>query len=788
MSRVPPSPFLGRRAAKAAASFVVGKKTITLHSPGLEQGKSFAERLESEYHLREQAKQKSWQNLKWKHERDGYGHRMWTSDRGNYLVIQWAEDYSIDLYVNNTLFPKGKFSSVQEAMDVAEREEAKKSLKTMSAMDSMSGGALVPPAQQASLPQDDPALQYLQLYDAVPRKAMEAAREIAQKACEELQAQYGDYLSEIIRAGLATAKPQEGSSSSVAILVALAELIGADDPKQQPQQQIDPSEIQQVGQEFVDGLMDEWQKMVDDGVAGYPGIVGGEKALNWRMVNQGRFICDAEGIPAYSHFYVFRDGNEYSVTMATRAGEMQLGTYGSLQQAQQRAGDQCEREQAKKSLPVVGGRFGKSLVVPFVKAGFTGSYEDAIGRRVCFRDGKRVACESGSFETKPEGGPRRRGQGSGIIRNLRRLVSPTGKVAAVLGIVGGVAALVRKYENVSTSIGKAARYVVKKTGLEKRELLAQIAKMTMERSQYVQEMQQSGEAIVNANIDYRDAVIEKIGGIKDTDVPYVWHAIQHSTPGLVYHAPTNATELQVAVKHAWKYKDWMDAPRPKGTSETDFEFAKRHLPQLEHLKNVTVKDIDSPVVRQHLYELAQLPEEFLKKANGSSKGTVSYYIGDADITKLDSNEHLNGKRIPAAMSVTGEPLEGHPPQQWPTNAKWNHTSVMFDKDRKIVCIGNADAQHSKSLAIHGAAHAAGIFAKPSITTTQTFFDHYKRLYPRLDPDIAKYGEDDNSGMGKQELFAESVAEYMKKGRKWCADKYDEKYVRYLEKTMGIKRK
>ena len=116
------------------------------------------------------------------------------------------------------------------------------------------------------------------------------------------------------------------------------------------------------------------------------------KALNW--YDNGHWLQSDDGT-----WYFFIDeisNGQYRLEM-NRHFDMQgtgidLGVFGSLDQAKRRAEDQSEREHRKK---FIGGRFrlGKALIIPNVKAGFTGTRRDRSGREMCYHQGVHVPCE-----------------------------------------------------------------------------------------------------------------------------------------------------------------------------------------------------------------------------------------------------------------------------------------------------------------------------------------------------------------------------------------------------------
>lgn len=201
-------------------------------------------------------------------------------------------------------------------------------------------------------------------------------------------------------------------------------------------------------------------------------------------------------------------------------------------------------------------------------------------------------------------------------------------------------------------------------------------------------------------------------------------------------------------------------PRENETAE---EFAHRHYPELK----------DSGVVVQGDANMGHAIREFVSDAATmapvikalSAKGAKTY-VGDAPITKLD---HL--------QTAEGEEVRG-----WPPGSKWEQVGGVYDRDTGATIVGNGNTGSANVIA-HENGHAIGHLL--DIDNSKELIEFHKRHFDKLQP----YLQQDGAGgfAGRQELFAESVATYYRKGREGVEAWLDKDYANWLESILrGIK--
>ncbi len=433
---------------------------------------------------------------------------------------------------------------------------------------------------------------------------------------------------------------------------------------------------------------------------------------------------------------------------------------------------------------------GKSLPHAHFKAGWSGLIRDRLGRNQCYQDGAHVACSpdqvqehmqrmkrpeaggggGGSEEHGPQDGGgggqkfnqfcdqlldeelhrhrdrvrharfrERRRWWRGLWKNIRKGVTIAG-----IGLIIGAGAWAAYKKRQSQMQGEGG-------GEGEGGTQQGSAGDQPERSEFV---------LMVRDIDpnARRGVAADFGKVPDERAKDTWLGLKDDK--IVAQKVEDAQQLQAAVRHTWKHADWMDAQ--PGENERVNDFAKRHWPALGKLGDrLDIQDIDNPVVRQHLYEMGQLPENVLEEIAPKAK----FYVGAATVTGLNANEDKSGVK----------------PQGWPEglNATWDDAAGMYDARKRQVAVGIGGQTGSASLAIHQVGHALGNLL--GYDNDPALQEHHARLHPRLDPYLKGKGPGNKNG--RKELLAESLAVYIKRGEEEAIRQYDKDYVAWLKRTV-----
>ena len=151
---------------------------------------------------------------------------------------------------------------------------------------------------------------------------------------------------------------------------------------------------------------------------------------------------------------------------------------------------------------------------------------------------------------------------------------------------------------------------------------------------------------------------------------------------------------------------------------------------------LTITNLDSPFVQDHLRNLAMIPDHLLVKLR---EGGGEFFAGEGGVPDLDSMDYLDGVI----------------PRGWPPTKSWNDADGAYDKDHKRVLMGKAHpdvAMGTKSLALHETGHMIGDIL--GYDNSQELIKFHQELYPLLDP----YSQQGGPGAlaGRQEFFAEAI--------------------------------
>jgi len=170
-----------------------------------------------------------------------------------------------------------------------------------------------------------------------------------------------------------------------------------------------------------------------------------------------------------------------------------------------------------------------------------------------------------------------------------------------------------------------------------------------------------------------------------------------------------------------------------------------------------ITEADSDIVREHIEDLNKFPPKLHAEVE---KWIDGVYIGDKPITQLDANEHLIG--------IT--------PRGWPADMTWD--TVAGGVTPSGVMLGKGD-HGCASLAGHEYGHAIGRVTQ--LENSAAMITHHKRLYSKLDPYLKGTGAGSHSG--RQETFAEAIAEMITFGDDEAVQSYDAAYIKWLRKEV-----
>lgn len=173
-----------------------------------------------------------------------------------------------------------------------------------------------------------------------------------------------------------------------------------------------------------------------------------------------------------------------------------------------------------------------------------------------------------------------------------------------------------------------------------------------------------------------------------------------------------------------------------------------------------VEHFELPLIKGHVRDLALLPKAVIKKLVNS--GLCDIHIANKTVPWLDSNKKLKGKH----------------PRGWSKGKTLNVVPGAFSPNFNSICAGKGE-HASSSLILHETGHAIGsllgYYNHPSLIA-----DH-KRLFNKLSPYYQQEGPGGEAG--REELLAESIAVFLKYGKKKAIKEYDKKYIQFIENVV-----
>ena len=190
-------------------------------------------------------------------------------------------------------------------------------------------------------------------------------------------------------------------------------------------------------------------------------------------------------------------------------------------------------------------------------------------------------------------------------------------------------------------------------------------------------------------------------------------------------------------------------------------------PRLERLgARLHVQDATTPVVQQHLQDLNLLPDATLERLRQTG---VEVHVGDVRAPNLDQLLDLADKH----------------PRGWPKGRTWSDAPGGYFPNRGmsgrgVVAAGRGD-HGSSSLLLHESAHALDDFER--LSADPAFRDLHEQAFDRLPSYLRQGGP--RGVAGAQELWAEGLAIYFKRGPKAAEQAFGAPFVNFLEDQLDL---
>lgn len=181
------------------------------------------------------------------------------------------------------------------------------------------------------------------------------------------------------------------------------------------------------------------------------------------------------------------------------------------------------------------------------------------------------------------------------------------------------------------------------------------------------------------------------------------------------------------------------------------EAVRVQYPHLERALGsvLRVEHYDVPAIRNHVDELALVPENLLKAVR--KRGLRDIHLADRPMPELDSNSRYAGQQ----------------PRGWQPGATWEGVPGAYNPNSKSVVAG-AGRHGSHSVVLHELGHAIGGLMR--FEKHKDIDAAHRRLFDKLPPYLKQDGP--GGAAGKQEFFAEVFATYVKDGHAAVASEYD----------------
>lgn len=177
-----------------------------------------------------------------------------------------------------------------------------------------------------------------------------------------------------------------------------------------------------------------------------------------------------------------------------------------------------------------------------------------------------------------------------------------------------------------------------------------------------------------------------------------------------------------------------------------------------------VDERHSSSVQDHLKMLEKLPRGIARRLAAAN---VKIHVADRTVPDMDDAKHLRSVQ----------------PRGYAAGLTWNDSGGAWSPGSKWATAGSNRYSGSASTVLHELGHAFGHVMQ--VNWDDDLLEHHQRLYDKKK--LKRYFRQDGRGgpAGRQELLAESFAEYLRHGKSYVADKYDAEYADWLEEVIQL---
>lgn len=178
-------------------------------------------------------------------------------------------------------------------------------------------------------------------------------------------------------------------------------------------------------------------------------------------------------------------------------------------------------------------------------------------------------------------------------------------------------------------------------------------------------------------------------------------------------------------------------------------------------ENLFVDEPNSIDVEQALEDIEYIPREMVRRLRAQR---VRVHVGNRTVPDLDDNLILRNVQ----------------PRGYPPGSTWSQSGGAYSPMDRFAVAGTRRYSGSRSTVLHEIGHAVGHTL--NVDTDEDLRKHHRRLHPKLGP----YFQQDGPGgsAGRQELWAESFAEYLLSDKGTIARKYDQEYADWMEEKVA----
>jgi hypothetical protein len=184
-----------------------------------------------------------------------------------------------------------------------------------------------------------------------------------------------------------------------------------------------------------------------------------------------------------------------------------------------------------------------------------------------------------------------------------------------------------------------------------------------------------------------------------------------------------------------------------------------------------VEDYGEDIVKSHVRDLAKLPKSMMLKLKKA--GLSDIHIAKRGVSQLDHNDQLKGFFF---FGYSGD-------ESIPKNITWDDVSGLFNAINRSVSAGYSqyNLYNPQSTILHEMGHAIGQLL--GFYDCHELIDTHIELFDRLNP----YFKTGGAGglVGRQELFAQGVADYLVLGEEKSKEIYGEKFISWIKNKVLV---